>query len=38
MLKKWAYVELLPQVIKRKENQFETEEAITLNFGLIFSK
>lgn len=38
MLKEWAYVELIPQVRKRKENHFETEEAITLNFGLIFSK
>ncbi len=38
MLKKWAYIELIPQVRKRKENHFETEEAITLNFGLIFSK
>lgn len=38
MLKKWAYLELRPQVRKRKENHFETEEAITLNFGLIFSK
>ncbi len=37
-LKKWAYLELIPKLIKRKEKHFETEELITLNFGLIFTK
>lgn len=38
MLKEWAYLELMPQYFKRKENHFTYEKAITLNFGILFSK
>ena len=37
-IKKWAYLELIPQLIKEKENHFKTQSVITLNFGLIFTK
>ncbi len=37
-LKKWAYAELIPQLLRRRENHFETEEILTLNFGLIFTR
>jgi len=38
MLNKWAFLEVLPQLIKQKENHFDLERAISLNFGLLFSK
>ncbi len=38
MLKKWVYVELSPQLSKKKENNFALERTITLNFALLFSK
>jgi hypothetical protein len=37
-LKRWAYIDLSPQLTKRKENHFSLEYAIRLNFILIFSK
>ena len=38
MLKKWAYIELIPQLLQERDNHFKTQKAIALNFGLIFSK
>lgn len=38
MLKRWAYVEFAPQLLKKKENHFKIEKEISLNFGIIFSK
>ena len=38
MMKKWAYIELSPQLTKKKENHFSLERAVTLNFALILSK
>jgi hypothetical protein len=37
-LKKWAYVEVIPQLKKEKENHFATQRSIRVNFALIFSR
>lgn len=37
-LNDWLFVEIIPQILKRRENQFIQETALTVNFGMIFSK
>jgi len=34
----WFFVEVIPEVLKRRENSFELEKQLTLNFGITFSK
>jgi hypothetical protein len=38
MLKKWAYLEVIPQLKKEKENHFSIQRSIRVNFALIFSR
>lgn len=37
-IKKWLFFEIIPQIYKRRENSFIFEKALTLNFGILFSK
>ena len=37
-VKKWLFFEVIPQVLKRRENSFEFEKIVTINFGITFSK
>ncbi len=37
-LRRWLYVELLPQVERTKENHFQTDYSLACNIGLLFSK
>ena len=37
-MKKWLFIETIPQVIARRENNFNIETRLTLNIGITFSK
>jgi hypothetical protein len=34
----WLFFEIIPEVLKRRENHFEYEKVVTVNFGLTLSK
>jgi hypothetical protein len=37
-MNKWLFFEIIPEVLERRENNFEFEKVFTANFGITFSK
>ena len=37
-INKWIFFEIIPEVLKRRENSFKFEKVFTVNFGMTFSK
>jgi hypothetical protein len=37
-MNKWLFFEIIPELLKRRENSFELEKVFTANFGITFSK
>jgi hypothetical protein len=35
---RWLFFELIPQVLRKRENNFTTEYALAINFGITFAK